>query len=223
VSEAYWLGGVEFDGNADADLAGMLQRTLARAHVRSQWLDAACWLDRETAEAGAPVLAPDLPWLGYPPAPLLAHLALHDAARCLELNETSLMLVVCGSGSAAAAAVLASPQAVGKWNLLPDALLAERLLFTVPDGQAVQPPLARALERHNRSLEEIACLANVTAEADEPTLTGLPDGIQTLCEANLIAALNRLARKLSEQQAEAGLLFSRRPGQPCLATLVERV
>lgn len=203
MSEAYWLSGVEGDSALDC-----ATQALQQAGARSVWLDALTWLGSKTAPAEIRTITP----LVIDLLPKISLFAIQDAARSLTLNETQLVLMVEATPKGCAAAVLASPKAVGLWNLNPHARLGARF---------------RGASR--RDLTRWVKLLTHTEETPTPSLSACPTalnlkGIIPLAElpAGSIARLNQLARSLVSQKAAAGLLIERF-GRAWLAINVESV
>jgi very-short-patch-repair endonuclease len=102
MSEVYWLGG--------ADQAGW-QAEISRLGVRPAWIEEVHWVGME-AQPGWLVQAPAFSW---PPLEGLEARLAQDAARLILSAERSLVLLAAPGG----AALLASPRAVGRLNLVP--------------------------------------------------------------------------------------------------------
>lgn len=111
--EAYLFGWAEASSLREA-----WEGALKQAFARPAWLQAVHWLG-EVHPEGLETIPHYLWGAGFPQA----HLALHAVLRSLREGEVDLCLFLEGSAHGAAAFLLGSPQAVGRWNLPPHARL----------------------------------------------------------------------------------------------------
>jgi len=180
--------------------------------------------------------APDLARFQWPTVPLLAHSALQNIARSIEDGEADLVLLAQETAGQAVVLLLASPGAVGVYNLSPKARIGQKLaLSSAPNGllkaacvalnkvdresaeQDAEPPgavnmqwLASAKRLDAPSAEEIFPGARWVKPGEET-----PPGDLFLLRA--------LVTRLEEEKAQRGLLLSEGPQKSGLVTLVERI
>lgn len=215
MSEAYLFAASQ-TGTPDTGTPDVaLQDLLRKAGARPAWLAEVHWL-------GAPLpAAPEgRPFFAWPDYPLLPFFVLQSALRGLQSGATDLVALGQSTGENAAALLLGSPAAVGRWNLPPLARLSPLAL------PAAQPTafLAEALRAASGLLPEdarlsLACL-NGLPEIDPHSL---PEGLALLlADEPALARVALLVTELAATQQDFALLAgaSEHGG---LAFLVERV
>lgn len=138
--------------------------------------------------------------------PLLAHILLHNAARALESGERDLIVLLQAGGENAAALLLASPAAVGRYNLLPRARMSLRLAlrcsaddFAQVVETAIGQPLAQRIG--------VAAGAAVAAGAEHSAAFAAARRVSAQHASDLFA-LHALAQVMDDEHLEAGLLLS---------------
>lgn len=143
-----------------------------------------------------------------------AHRLLHFACQALQTGDLDVLLLAAGETST----VLASPRAVGRWNLLPRANLSAR--FSYPPGTSPNGFLpALALQMAAAQIDtQAAGLASAPGGKPFALAPAFPAAAWLEADANLPAGLNRLCAAVEAQSAAFGLLFS-----PGLASVVEPV
>lgn len=200
MADVFWLGHFSLQGDP---LGGL--RSLG---LKPEWVQEAHLL----GDANALPLKTVYHW---PEQATPAHRLLHFACQALQSGDLDLVLLA----NRDQAAVLASPKAVGRWNLLPRANLSARFSFApeLPPGQFL-PALAVQLLAAEIDPEQNGCAAALEP-ADFALAPAFP-AIQWLEPAHpgVIAQLNRLCTTLEDRAAALGLLFS-----PGLATVIERL
>lgn len=200
MPEVFWLG--ELSLQPDAFSVGL--RGLG---LKAEWI-------QEAHRLGDSLEIPVQVVYGWPGEPAAAHRLLHFACQALQTGDLDVLLLASGDTSA----VLASPRAVGRWNLLPRANLAARFSYPpgTPPGEFL-PALALQLAAAEIDAEA-AGLACAPGGEGFPLAPAFPAATWLETDTTLPAVLNRLCAALEEKQAAFGLLFS-----PGLASVIECV
>ncbi len=210
MSAAFLFSAVEA---AAPDLA--VEELLQKAGARPAWLNQVHWLGQP-----APAPLPNCPFFAWPEHALLAFFCLQSAMLSLETGAADLILLGQSAGMGAAALLLGSPAAVGRWNLPPAAHLHALPAPAAAPGAFVQAALQAAAtllpEEAHLALAAVRGVAESALPALSEGLTCLPDAVPALAQAG------RLAGELTRTGQDFGLLaeFSTHGG---LAFLVERV
>ena len=222
MTETYWIGGAVtlFTPAAEA-LPRTVNITLQNSGVRPEQVESALWL--------GPLALAQPAGLHWPVTAPLDHAVLQNACRTLITGEWHLLLAGESAPQAAAAALLASPSAVGRLNLVPRARLTP--LPTLPPAPDWPQALWTAAQKTGEEdepleIEWLACAGPADERAAElqtalpaaQWLTPQPDS-----PLGIVLALNSLVHTLEQENARAGLLLSLTTGQPLLATLLERI
>jgi hypothetical protein len=202
MSEIYWFVGGSGDPSA----------VLQRAGVRAAWLDEVHRLD-----PGEPLnlIGLNAPWFAWDARSPADHKLLLLASSQLLAASRRLILLLQGDSCV----LLGSPEAVGRYNLLPKA----RLLAHYESGS--EPPLADWLaavltDQPDPEGEPPPAPGLIALAGDAPVASELP--LPALEAAPLLAALNQLVMALQSGDP-AGLLVSLPAAGPRLATRVERI
>jgi hypothetical protein len=243
MSEAYWFGGLHRDwlvpSNDDVDrLFTERQQTLTsltgKFGLKPARLNRVDWFTgqmnglyrREALPEGLSTAPLSFLW---PALPLFSHAILQNACAGLILEENSLAALVEENQTSVEAALLGSPAAVGKYNLIPHARM--RAHFSA--GWAVDPllngfePISAALEKLDVEPASIAALAFngpfPLEEIKRPEVWRETPCCPIPSEKSLLPALNWLAETLRDSEGSAGLLISFSADHRALFTLVEKV
>lgn len=206
MSEAYLFAASQTGAPDAASPDAALQDLLRKAGARPAWLAEVHWL-------GAPLpAAPEgRPFFAWPDHPLLPFFVLQSALRGLQSGATDLVALGQSAGENAAALLLGSPAAVGRWNLPPLARLSPLSV------QSAQPAafLAETLCTASALLPEdarlsLACLGGLP-EIDPHSLPEglalLPAGEPALARVALLAAAKQDFALLAEATQSGGLAF----------------
>ncbi len=246
MSEVYWIGGAALSwvdaeeataaGEPDEMAFSLLESLFKVTAARGAWIDEVNWMIAAGWHAAARLalqeagLRPSVPAFYWPNETLLDHLLLHDAARGVIVQDCHLMLFGQQDASGASLALLASPNAVGRYNLMPRARLEARLAANPERRAQTLPALYQALERRDLDPDATALFAacsDVQLDELQQDHHTFPDGRwlppPARPQAGVTFRLAQLVEKLEEEQAHQGLLISALPGQPVLATLVQRI
>jgi hypothetical protein len=230
MSEAYLITGSELSTGTPLDEvisivcknAGIKPRQIDEIHL---YTDAASALFHrmQDSEAG--------PVFSWPLLPLLPAAGLHSLCRSLEDDEISLCLLVEISAQRSSAVLLANPNAVGRYNLTPLVLLANRLsevngmdnlLTTALKTLAIVPveiePKEPAVDlRLPKPAPPQPWLSLHSSE----TITGLDWSTSRLMQSSsLCGSLVDLAFAMSKTRTDRGIWMSIVPDGPILSTLV---
>ncbi len=246
MSEVYWIGGAAVSwvdaeqataaGEPDEMAFALLNSLFKLTGVKGAWIDEVNWMIEAgwhrsarlaLEEAGVRESAPVFYW---PVETLLDHLLLQATARSVLAQDCHLMLFGQQDASGASLALLSSPQPVGRYNLSPRARLEARIALNPPERARALPALAQALER--RELDPgattwLAATSDVGMDELRQDQQAFPQGRwlppPARPQAGAAFRLAQLVEKLEEEQAAQGLLISALPGQPVVATIVQRV
>jgi hypothetical protein len=202
VSEVYWVWSGEITDAAE--LSGLMQ---AQAGIRPGWVDELHWLFASLAQSGNLVedFPTNLPHFRWEMPGMQDCNLLQSAGRAVMLEQSGLVVIVEEKRGRFAALALASPRAVGRYNLLPRA----RLIF-LPSLQLRATPeqaAARLLEPVQLSLDQVTWLA----DPKEPEAAGA------------LGLVNELVNKLDASKGNYALLASLTPQGLALGSLVERI
>lgn len=200
MPDVFWLGELSL-------LPDEFSTGLRELGLRADWIQEAHLLG-ETIDV--PVKAA----YHWPEEPAATHRLLHFACQALQSGDLDLLLLTNGSRAAA----LASPKAVGRWNLLPRASLSAR--FSYPPGTPPDeflPALALHLASAEIDSEQAGCAA-AAGQFEFPLAPAFPAVDWLENSSDLLGQLNRVCAALEGRPANLGLLFS-----PGLATVIERV
>ena len=116
MPEAYLFAAVEAR-SADE----VLESVLRSADARAAWVSEVHWLGQPLPVLRAALA--DKALFGWPDAPLLALFSLESLLRALQSGAADLLILGESTPDGAAALLLGSPAAVGRWNLPPLARL----------------------------------------------------------------------------------------------------
>ncbi len=200
MPDVFWLGEMSLQ-------PGEFQDGLHELDLRSEWI-------QEAHQLGDLLEIPIQAAYRWPEEPAAAHRLLHFCCQALQTGDLDVLLLAAGETSA----VLASPRAVGRWNLLPRANLSAR--FSYPPGSPPEdflPALALQMAAAEIDAEAVG-LASAPSGEPFPLAPAFPAAAWLETDANLPAGLNRLCAAVEAQSAAFGLLFS-----PGLASVVEPV
>lgn len=200
MADIFWLGGFTLRDDFYMGLASL--------GLKPEWVQEAHVLDDSTT-------VPLKTIYRWPEQAIPAHRLLHFACQALQSADLDLLLLA-GKDQAA---VLASPRAVGRWNLLPRANLRARFSYA-PDLEPAKflPALAVQLLATEIDPEQPGCA--VALEPAEFALAPAFPAIEWLepTQVGAVAQLNRLCTALEERSTALGLFLS-----PGLATVIERL
>jgi hypothetical protein len=207
MSEVYWVWGGEI--TAVSGVSSLLQ---AQAGIRPAWVEEIHWLSAPGGQSANAVdgLSASLPLFSWQLPGMQDHYLLQSVGRTVMLEQRDLVVIVEEKQGNLAALALASPRAVGRYNLLPHA----RLIFlpsiqTKPTGEpaAFEQTAARLLEPIQLPLEQVTWLA----DPDEPDASGA------------LGSVNQLVHKLDSDKGSHALLVGLTAYNVALGTLLERI
>jgi hypothetical protein len=156
MAEAYLFAAVEA-GSADE----ALESALRSAGARAAWVSEVHWLGQPL-----PAVLVDKALFGWPDAPLLALFSLQALLRALQSGAADLLILGQSTPQRAAALLLGSPAAVGRWNLPPLARL-EPIPLNQPSADAFLAGLAaQSAARLEDTQGETLALAACTGLAE---------------------------------------------------------
>ncbi|KPL73561.1 hypothetical protein ADN00_14555 [Ornatilinea apprima] len=197
MSEVFLINSIRAESGEPVEM--LEARLYAQAQIRRGWLEQADIIGATAAarQVGGPFVR------SWPAESGLQHFLLQQAARTLLAGDAHLAAVV---EAGAGAALLASPEAVGVYNLSPRAALLARL--GLPNGA----DLAALLKRRKLELEEglVCAAAELSAEQAQRLAAALPGGAALpQAQEGFWQALDTLLEKMSAQHPPAkGVLAS---------------
>ena len=213
MSDIFWITGSDLSESqptlaAALNHIGVLPGWVEVAHLIADQIE----LAREIASGAFPIT------FLWPLHAGQSGFILHDVCRSLLIREQNLALLAEKDQDVVHFALMASPQALGRYNLMPHAHIAA--WWTLPPSALTALP--QKLEKSGFDPELVRWISGegglgqnaiVTFPAAQPVEQG-PD--------SLLGRLNFLIRRLDETKCSHGLLLSGLAGAPLLATLVER-
>ncbi len=200
MNDVFWLGGFPLQDDVNEGLRAL--------GLKAEWVQEMHVLGDAPEGSGKMIYH----WPGQV-AP--AHRLLHFACQALHSGDLDLLVLLNGGE----AAVLASPRAAGRWNLIPRASLSARFSYA-PGTLPAQflPALALQLLAGEIDPEGPGC-ASELEQAEFSLAPAFPAVVWLEHQADsLIPGLNHLCTALESRPAELGLLFS-----PGLVTVIERM
>ncbi|TLM99571.1 hypothetical protein FDZ74_17815 [bacterium] len=200
MNDVFWLG--------DFSLQGSVNEGLHTLGLKAEWVQEMHVMGDAPEVSGKTIYR----WPGQV-AP--AHRLLHFACQALHSGDLDLLVLLNGGEGA----VLASPRAAGRWNLVPRASLSARFSYA-PGTLTAQFLPALALQLLAGEIDPERSGWAAALEQAEFSLTPAFPAVEWLDQQadSLIPGLNRLCTALEARSAALGLLFS-----PGLATVIERV
>ena len=213
MSDIFWVLGSDL-GESQPSLA----EVIAAAGILPSWIEIA-HLIAETPDQAREIAPGIFPityhWSREDAQP---GFIFHDVLRLLLIREKNLALLAEKDQAAVHFVLLASPQALGRYNLMPHAhvtawwTLPPLALSALPqklDKSGFDPELVKWVIGENGLGQQ----AITTFPAARP-IEQVPDSI--------IGKLNCLIHQLDQTKSSHGLLLTGSAGTPLLATLVER-
>jgi hypothetical protein len=243
MSEAYWLGGYHQDVALPSDvedrllfaeryqlltaLTGKFGLTAARLN-RVDWFTGRMngLYKREALGENGPRAPLAFLW---PNLPLLSHSLLRNACAGLAAEEATLIAMVEKNQTAAEAALLGSPAAVGVYNLAPQSRLVAHMsagweTSPLADTFEAVASFLKKLEVDPAELTSLALASPVSSDKiEKPEVWKDAAWFSAPIEQGVLTPLNWLAAKLQADTPALGLLVSLSADHRALFTLVERV
>lgn len=213
MADIFWITGNELKGEEPN-----LTEILASVGVRPHWVEVVHAIDDPSlAQAGAKWSAFQSVFR-WPGQPMLCDFLLHDVCRSLMIREHNLIMLAESENGCMDYTLLASPQAVGRYNLMPKAHIAA--------WWALPPSTLNALpQKLEKSGFDRDCVQWVSGKKEiaEQARMVFPDIEQVETENHsTIGRLNGLIRRMDESKCSHGFLLAGADDSPLLATLVER-
>ncbi|NMB89587.1 MAG: hypothetical protein GYA17_14605 [Chloroflexi bacterium] len=228
MSEMYWIGGLEERLAPDgAGVVPGLARLAARYGLRLDALEEVHWLGADPV-AGANAAPTGRPvWFYWEDRPGMAHYLAHAAGRGMAAGEQHLVVLAEWASETFTAELFASPRAVGRYNLVPEARLAARLTFPsgAEDASSGLAALQAALVQGELAPEDVRLLAG-SAWDQNGYGAAFPQAARVIGGrpgADGLALLHALLDMLKGSSLPAGMWMSAILPGPLLATLVERI
>jgi hypothetical protein len=207
MSEVYWVWGGEI--TTSGELSGLLQ---AQAGIRPAWIEEMHWLSAFAGQSATAVdgFSASLPLFRWEMPGMQDHYLLQSVGRAVMLEHRDLVVIVEEKQAKLSALALASPRAVGRYNLLPHA----RLIFLPsiqirPGHEPIDSAQTAAglLEPIQLPLDQVTWLAD----------SGEWDG------SGALGSINELVNSLDINKGSNALLVSPTSFGVALGTLLERI
>jgi hypothetical protein len=212
MSEVFLLSALQSEPDLEdnpSSAGPLVKSILKQAGLRAERLNEVHWL---YDPAGNPPAAEDLDHFTaasvfqWPDLPLIDHYLLQSCARSARLGDSHLILLLQTWQGRSAAALIASPQAVGRYNLAPAARIFAQAAFRAGEGEGQLPILAGWMERRRRvMLRAIESESEAQPEQEGPVETLFP----LAGEINWLASVEPVAE--SSEFAAAKKLFALPP------------
>lgn len=221
MSEVYWVAGGTVELPAGREYPAAALDWLRRSGIQPGWISEIEWLSAPEAWSPAPRWPPGLAAFTWAAQPLLDHALLHAACQAILSGEQDMLLLGAAGEGQAHLAVLASPKAVGRYNLLPRARLPGRFALPLQDGILPDLPavLAPQIKKLELAVEDIhliaACGGSETLPEAWNRVPAAPGCALAQCGA-LVTGLESIGGKL-------GLLAGLPAEGTALLALVERI
>ena len=213
MDDIFWITGSGIEKSESA-----LVEALKSAGLNSAWIDGMHWIADLNGQSPIQPNGHFPLVFHWPGQGLLANFLLHDACRALSMREQNLALIAEEEGSQLHFSVLASPQAVGRFNLMPRAHIAA--WWSLPLASIKSLP-----NKLEKSGYDLGCVQWLAGEAGllEQAHDSFPDGRPVRSDSiTTTGRLNGIIRRLDEEKCSHGLLLSSPHNGPLLATLIER-
>jgi hypothetical protein len=215
MSEVYWITGGEIKLPGDN-----ISEELVAAGIRPGWIDEVHWIS--TQESRLPVFTENLPAYRWNVGAITAHRLLHLLLSDLLTNSREIILLGEICASQVCFSLLGSPQAAGRYNLLPRFRLSDQPLMIEGNWD---DRLSRWSQHLEGLLIEPPSIAWISAASlSETVQTGyFPNArlISPAPDAGLLTRLHLLLARLEETRTQAGLLVEE--DGMASATLIERI
>jgi hypothetical protein len=213
MSDIFWVMGSDLLENQPS-----LPEVLAAGGILPNWVEIAHVITESPAEARA-ITANIFP-ISYhwPRGSAQPGFIFHDVLRLLLIREKNLALMAEKDQAAVHFALLASPQAVGRYNLMPHAHVTA--WWTLPPLAITALP--QKLDKSGFDPELVKWVAGENGLWEQAIAT-FPDA-QPLEQPpkSIIGKLNCLIHQLDRSRSSHGLLLTGSADSPLLATLIER-
>ena len=204
---------------------------LKSERVQPRWIDEVIRITDNGAEdslivSGIGVGVPQINWASRLYS---EHLFLQAACREIEVGERRLILLLSDSGGQRAGVLLASPSAVGMYNLMPQAYLEELFSLRLPDADAqVLEILSSELLKKERKAAQVKALLLVQAQAKRPVkaetdFSGAAWVKPVNPAAGSLSACHDLVQALMGKKQANGLAVEVAADRQLFATWIERI
>ena len=246
MTEVYWVAGstVQFSDDevhaSDAEQrieTPLISAVLKNASARIEWVDQFFWINRDSENLNTADHAvfwktikqkPLMKWSGQAGLP---HYLIHALSRSILAGDCDMAVIAESEQFSGSAALLVSPKAVGRYNLLPRARVTERWEFgcQVEGLKSLANQVLERIEKNNRHSSEIQLISlplqlDVVGEAFSQIFPNAymckhdPSGA-----TKILFRLNELVNQLEEESLDNGLLVSWAGEELVVVSWIERV
>jgi hypothetical protein len=246
MNEVYWIAGAEMNtlpeqltppsNGQEADV--LLGKLLKASGVKPGWVDEIHWysdpvVDNLPQELILGEEFPcDIPTFGWAAQKGLDYYLFHSIVRAILAGDNHLVCFGQKEGSNISAMLLASPTAVGRYNLIPQGCLAIRLVFPANLSQkskVFMQILRDRLTKNEIDPEKVTYLAMPGYDRPEendirqlfPEVTYIANDPEK--PSGAVYQVNKLVRSLDTCKGCCGLLSGISQGRAILSTLIEKV
>ena len=201
---------------------------LKTQRIQARWIDEVIFLGAPTDSGQIPGVKEEVLLTTWKDPDLSEQYFLHQACRELALNERNLILLVSTRNQIRTVVLLASPGAVGMYNLLPQAYLTDWLQFKVPaESLELLAVIESALERKHKKAPAVKELLLVQSDGKRPVKSGSgfagAGWVPVVKGAGMLAQCHSLVAALTEKQQTNGMAVDIDPDRNLFLTWIERV
>lgn len=238
MSEVYWIAGYEFQSlevGADCPLnvedeADFYSSSLKKSGVQADWIRqfhrmSSCSVE-ETQK-----LAHKSAFFNWQASSGLDHYLLNSIIRAALTDDVDLAAVFQREAQQSGLVLIASPKAVGRYNLLPAARISEcwETPLNSSDTALWKDHLRKRMKKIEQELENLDRISfqrmpasiSDSFKKDNPRVIFSKDDESS--DPNILIRLNNLVRQLEEDHLNFGLISTMVSNRSVLNTLVERI
>jgi len=244
MEEVYWISGAEFNYPPE-EMTGelhyqkalaILENLMGCQYIRPGKVDEIHWQSdtekgvlpgKVLADIGLPLTTPFFSWKS---GGVFDHYLLQSAARTILVEDAHVIILGHQVGCATSALLLASPAAVGMYNLNPSARLALRLSVFGDGMNSIQVCHALQTQLKKRDFEagrvnwlafSEPCMENMHIADLFPVANVI--SVSAACPVGVLYQVNVLVNALQEVKDGVGMVVSRSTEGHVLATVLDRV
>jgi len=244
MTEAYWIAGTSLQYSEETFALDskeiehlLISALLEKGAARIAWVDQVHWIRGDSKglsgaeSSGILKMSEQKPFLAWSEQAGLPHYLLHAASRSIIVGDCDLAVIAQSDQLDGSAVLLASPRAVGRYNLLPRARIIGRWELGGV-GKNLNSPGDQILEkitknkRHPSEIQLISLQLRSGVVQDAfsalfPEAHILKDDLSG--STKILSRLNHLIDQLEKRSLENGLLISWAAGGLAVVSWVERV
>jgi len=245
MTEVYWIAGASLQYSGETFAPGseqmiehpLISALLKKGAARMAWVDQVHWISGDSKSlsgaesAGILKISEQKPLLAWSEQAGSPHYVLHAASRSIMVGDCDLAVIAQSGQSDGSAVLLASPKAVGRYNLLPRARIIGRWELGGA-GQNLNGPDDQILEkitknkRHPSEIQLISLQLRPGVVQDAFSKL-FPEAhileVDLFGSSKVLSRLNHLIDQLEKRSVNNGLLISWPADELVVVSWVERV